>query len=89
MKDELEPKQQPRVIYHRGVRFQLVSRWKRVKPDEPITEGPFYGRPGVDHKEWAYTPDAAYLGGQSKTVSTMHCIQQVPAPATPNPGSVM
>lgn len=75
--------QQPMIIEHGGHRYERFRRLSSITAG--ITEGPFYRRPGVNEKDWAYTPDLPYLLGQSKSPSFMHCIQQRDKPTTPRP----
>ena len=76
---------QPTTVVCAGVTYTLVSPFRAITEDPPVSEGPFYGRPGVDPRDWAFTPDARFLGGLCTEPSFMHCIQQCAAPSTPRP----
>ena len=75
--------QQPLIIEHGGHRFERVKRLTKIS--DSISEGPFYKRPGVNPKDWAFLPDYQYLLGRTTTPSFMHCIQQCESPTTPRP----
>lgn len=94
MNDPLAPKNQPDLLDFDGRRFTLVEPWQRrpdpEKPEAPLAEspfssGPFYSTEGVDPRDWAFTPDAAFLGGITTAPSAMHCIQQRETVETPRP----
>jgi hypothetical protein len=73
---------QPSKLKFDGVTYTRVSPLKVVS--DTISEGPFYKRPGVDPRDWAYLPDAGFLAtGSGPTF--MHCIQQRATPRTPHP----
>lgn len=94
MNDPHAPRNQPPSIEFEGRTFTLRQPWQRLpdpeKPsapleDSPFSAGPFYATDGVAPEDWAFTPDAAFLGGITAAPSSMHCIQQRERVETPRP----
>lgn len=74
---------QPNTIEHGGHSYTLMYMHREV--EHPISEGPFYSRPGVDPCDWLFVPDLSFLMWETETPMAMFCIQASISPKTEKP----